>query len=215
MPFLRGDAALLARFRAGDRAALERVYWAYVDRVETVVRHGFQILREGGATQIPGVGPSEVGDLVQETFVRAFAERARLAYDGLRDYAPFLSTIARNLLVDRARKQGRELQLDDLAQLDAAAPPPDEPYADEPTMKAVKEYLESLSPELRGVHEQRYGRGVSQEEAARALGLSRQQIRTLEKRLRDGLSAHLERAGLAGAEASPTNLPAQAYGRVK
>jgi RNA polymerase sigma-70 factor, ECF subfamily len=212
MSFLRTDAALLARFRRGERDALERVYWAYIDRVERVVRHGFQLLREGGGVHVEGVRPNEVGDVVQETFTRAFAERARLAYDGLRDYGPFLVTITRNLLVDRARKRGRELSFEQLDDFDPSAPAPEEPYADEATMLAVREYLASLPEDLRGIHDQRYVKCVSQEEAARALELSRQQVRTLEKRLRDGLSAHLERAR---AQTKSTDLTPSAYGRVK
>ncbi len=61
---------------------------------------------------MPGGGSSELEDLIQEVFVRAFSEKGRLAYDGLRDYEPYICTIARNLLIDRARKQGREVPLD-------------------------------------------------------------------------------------------------------
>jgi RNA polymerase sigma-70 factor (ECF subfamily) len=212
MPTLRNDPKLLARFRRGEREALERVYWAYVDRVERVVRYGFQLLNASGALYVEGLRSDDVADVVQETFTRAFGERARLAYDGLRDYGPFLVTITRNLLVDRLRKQGRELQTGDLEALDGEAAVEERPFADDATMKVVREYLATLPEALRGVHEQRYVRGISQEEAARALGLSRQQIRTLEKRLRDGLAERLERAGLTEDEKSPTNLPAPAYG---
>src|SRR5262245_41517183 len=177
MPLLRTDRGLLAGFRQGERAALERVYWEYVERVERVVRHGFLLLRQEGAVQVAGLRPGDVGDVVQETFTRAFGERARLAYDGLRDYGPFLLTITRNLLVDRARKYGRELGLDDLEEFaEPAAEEKEPPFADDATMKATREYLERLPGALRGVHEQRYVRAVSQEEAARALGISRQQI---------------------------------------
>ncbi len=104
--------------------------------------------------------------------------------------------------------------LDDLESLELPAPGDDEPYADERTMKAVRDYLAGLTPELRGVHEQRYVKGVSQEEAARALGLSRQQVRTLEERLRDGLAAHLKGSQVA-ADAAATNLASPTYGRSK
>jgi RNA polymerase sigma-70 factor (ECF subfamily) len=199
MPILPKDPALLARFREGDREALEKVYWAYVDRVGRVVRHGFSMMRRdlGGAASghVEGARPDEVADLVQETFLRAFAAPARLAYDGVRDYGPFLTTITRNLLVDRVRRLGRELSFDDLDVDWPDAPAEEEaPWADEAIMKVVRDYLAGLPDELRGVHEQRYVRGASQEESARLLGLSRQQLRTLEKRLREGLSEALERA---------------------
>jgi len=199
MPHLAKDPALLAAFRRGERAALERVYWHYIDRIERVVRHGFHLLR--GPGHVMGARPDEVADLVQETFARAFTERARLAYDGIRDYAPFLTTIARNLLADRARRLGRELQLPE----DWEEPAVEEeiPFADDRTMRAVREYLTALSDELRGVHEKRYVRGLSQEEAASQLGLTRQRLRTLEKKLRQGLAAHMERLGIRIEEDQP------------
>ena len=46
-------------------------------------------------------------DLVQEVFLRAFDERARLGYDGLRPYRPYLLRIAKNLRIDTARRDGR------------------------------------------------------------------------------------------------------------
>jgi len=196
VPFLARDSALLQRFRRGEQQALETVYWAYVDRIERVAKYGFRLAQKG--LHIDGVAADEIGDVVQETFARAFAERARLAYDGLRDYGPFLSTIARNLLADRARRRGRELPLDLGGEWDEAPPPAEEPaWASEALTKAVQSYLASASPELRAVHHERYVRSVSQEEAARVLGVSRQQLRTLEKRLRDGLADFLAGAGLS------------------
>jgi RNA polymerase sigma-70 factor (ECF subfamily) len=195
MPHWAEDRALLARFRRGDPAALERVYREHVEMIERVVQRGFHILSTDA--HVPGAARDDVADAVQETFVRAFSERARLAYDGLRDYGPFLTTIARNLMVDRARKRGREVSLDELgSDFGDEAAADSEPFADAKTMTLVREYLAGLSPELRGIHQERFVNGVSQEVAARTLGLSRQQIRTLEKKLRDGLAERLERAGI-------------------
>src|SRR5882724_2428304 len=104
MTFFRGHPDLLQAFRAGQREVVEQVYWAYVDRVERIVRYGFHSVPM--QRHVSGVPASEVADLVQEVFVRAFRESARLSYDGLRDYAPFLGTIARNVLVDSARRRG-------------------------------------------------------------------------------------------------------------
>ena len=42
---------------------------------------------------------------MQEAFRRAFEERARSAYDGLRPYRRYLLTITRNLVIDQLRKQ--------------------------------------------------------------------------------------------------------------
>jgi RNA polymerase sigma-70 factor (ECF subfamily) len=186
MPFLRERPPLLKAFREGERAALEEVYWAYVDRVERFVARF--------------VGRADVPDATQEIFIRAFKESARLSYDGLRDYGPWLVAIARNFVTDRARREGRELpQLPEdevLADERAEMDEPETPWADPEVMKVVEAYLASLPPGLRGVHEQRFVQCVPQREAAARLGLSRQQLRTREERLRDGLRSALRKASL-------------------
>ncbi len=187
MTLLRERPELLAAFRRGDRAALEEVYWTYVERVERVVRFGFALADRG--TFVVGARGSDLADLVQDAFLRAFAPPALQGYDGLRDYWPYLQTIARNLLVDWARKQGRELSLEALgeAATGTLAAPETTAFADAVTMRAVEAYLAALDPTLRAVHEERYVKSRSQLEAAEALGISRQQLRTLETRLREGL----------------------------
>jgi RNA polymerase sigma-70 factor, ECF subfamily len=177
---------LLAAFRRGERAAMEQVYWGCVDEIERVVRSALAKARIQSRWQ---ASASDVRDLVQETFVRAFDERARIAYDGLRPYLPFLCTIARNLVVDAVRKQGREITTAELELPDE--PEPELPWTDRATVRAVEEYLAGLDPELRAVHERLYVQNESQEAAGRALGLSRQQVRTLAHKLRAGLARHL------------------------
>jgi RNA polymerase sigma-70 factor (ECF subfamily) len=192
VPLFLERPELLAAFHRGEERALEEVYWAYVTRVERMVRFGSLLV--GSGSRVRGAA-DDVEDLVHETFARAFTDRARRAYDGKRRYGPYLAAIARNLLVDEARRRGRELLTaelaDDLPLEDASEPD----WADPATTRAVEEYVARLPDELRAVHHHRYERGSSQEAAAAALGLSRQQIRTLEQRLRDGLRSHLEEIG--------------------
>jgi RNA polymerase sigma-70 factor (ECF subfamily) len=188
MPPFDGAPGLLEKFRAGSREAMETVYWAYVRRVEALVRRGFR----GESPQgVPGVGPGDLEDLVQEIFAKAFSDRARMSFDGLRDYGPFLFTIARNVVVDWARKKGREVLRDDLER-DVAEPSSPgkehEPWADPETTRLAEAYLGALPGDLAAVHHERYVLGHTQREAADALGLSRQQLRTREDHLRKGLA---------------------------
>lgn len=171
---------LLRPFRAGEAPALERTYYTYVDLVSAVVRRR--------AVWPSGAPSADHADLVQETFIRAFADKARQAYDGLRQYRPLLLTICRNAIVDWARRGGRDAP----EALDEDVPVEAEPI--DPLVAArVDAFLGGLDPLLRGVYEQRYVEDASQEDAARALGLTRQKLRTLEQRLRDGLAAALEK----------------------
>jgi RNA polymerase sigma factor (sigma-70 family) len=200
MPIFRGKPDLLREFRAGDRAALELVYRAYVDKVTSVIRFGFKP-RDGDCV-VSGlrVNAAEIADLVQEIFAKAFAGPARDAFDGLREYGPYLYAIARNVLADWRRRAGRELPTEatrlQQAGDEAWVPTEDElgPWADPATIALVSRYLDGLDEELRRVHRARFVTGLSQRDAAEQLGVGRQTLRTLEGRLREGLKRELERA---------------------
>jgi RNA polymerase sigma-70 factor (ECF subfamily) len=190
MTVFRGRADLLRQFRDGDRDALETVYRAYVHRIGAIVRRGLRMPVTAGAGRGRASRPEDLGDLVQEIFLRAFAPPARTAFDGEREYAPYLFALARNVMVDWARREGREVptawpEMEVLA--NAASEAETEPDADPQLRSIVDGYLATLDPELRRVHEVRYLRCLSQEESAAVLGISRQSLRTLEKRLRTGL----------------------------
>ncbi len=197
MTVFAGDPELLRRFRACDREALSTVYWFYVASVEAALRRGLRMTRGGSAP--PG---ADVADLVQEVFIRAFAEPARRAYDETRPYAPLLMTIARHALVDSLRGSGREHQMDPsqlelLVERESACEGEDGPFADPTTMALVERYVAGLPARERLVYVQRYAWSRSQEQCAEALGMSRQQVRTLEARVRAGLVRELARAKFA------------------
>jgi RNA polymerase sigma factor (sigma-70 family) len=200
MPFLRTNRALLDRFRAGDPEALEQVYWEYVRKVERLLSEGFQIRSRG--TRVAGLchQPDDLADLVQEVFLRVFSEKGRRAYDGIRDFGPYLYTVARNMLVDWARLRGREVpapwaEIEEALDVEPILDNP-APWAEPATIRVVEEYLAGLSADLRQVHCLRHEECLSQEEVGKRLGLGRQAIRTLERRLQDGLAAALDSAGI-------------------
>jgi RNA polymerase sigma factor (sigma-70 family) len=178
----------LQRFKAGERPFLEKVYFAYVDEVEAYVRRFLAAYGWRSAAARP-----DVGDLVQEAFVRAFGEKARHAFDGQRDYGPFLGALTRNLMIDWARRSGRELPTEDLDRFPESPPPSEREWSDPDTMAEVNAYLGELPPELREVHEFRYVQCRSQDDACSALAISRQTLRTREKHLREGLRRRLQR----------------------
>jgi len=198
MTVFHGRLDLLQRFRNGERAALEIVYRTYVERVAAIVRHG---LRSPTQDDRPRVcRPEDMGDLVQEIFMRAFAPAARTGFDGLRDYGPYLFALARNVMIDWARRAGREVPTD-WPEMEALAGAQGDSSADaelDPAVRAVVDkYLQGLDAELRAVHEARYLRGLTQEQGAATLGISRQSLRTLEQRLRTGLRRALKHSELA------------------
>jgi RNA polymerase sigma factor (sigma-70 family) len=196
MAVFAGDRALLDAFRAGDRAALATVYFRYVDDIAAIARNGFVIPATGA--RVRGATDDQTErDIVQEVFSRAFAPRAREAYDGVRPYALYLRRIAKNLMIDRARTAGHAVavELDD-AEI-AVEPEVDE--IDEQWLAQRREtttYIAGLAPDLQQLVKLRFEDELSQEDTAKALGVSRRRVRTLEARIQRGLRKALRRAGL-------------------
>lgn len=196
---LTDDRALLDAFRRGERAALTAVFRAYVDDVAVTLRGGVVVTADGQRTRV-GVGlpEHEVEALVQETFTRAFAERARLAYDGVRPYGAWLSTIARNLLIDRERVRRRD-NVAPVEDLDVMA-------ADERTDPGFRLEEQQLAAVVHGVRKQlvdpdlsifklRFEERMTCRAVGDALGISEIMVRRRESKLRVTLWKALRTAG--------------------
>jgi DNA-directed RNA polymerase specialized sigma24 family protein len=91
----QGRPEFLTQFRHGDPTALADVYSHYLAKVASFVRR-------------LAVPDSEMADVVQEVFLRAFAPPARMGFDGVRDYGSYLYGIARRTVADRKRKKARD-----------------------------------------------------------------------------------------------------------
>jgi RNA polymerase sigma factor (sigma-70 family) len=133
----------------------------------------------------------EVDDLVHDVFARLLASNGGALLDTGRDPVPYLVTIARNLHVDSLRRRR------------GFTPPSDEPVVvlEEAErlrnrgleLEIVAAYASRLSPELADLYEARFERGMSQRDAAALLGISRRQVRTLERRLFEGALRELRK----------------------
>jgi RNA polymerase sigma factor (sigma-70 family) len=190
------DRALLDRFRRGDRAALAAVYERYVDDVATLARRGFTI-ESSGHVYVRGAGRDGEYEITQETFARAFAEKARLAYDGLQPYRPYLLRITKNLMIDRFRVEQKLVELD-AASIDAALPPAEEPVELhwKTLFEAATAYVATLDAEHRQFVTLRFEDECSQDETAAHMKCTRRRVRTLERDVQDGLRTWLKSRGL-------------------
>src|SRR5688572_11286852 len=103
MPLLSRDRQLLEAFRRGDRAALGEVYRHYAPLLTRQLFHGLRVQIEGRPMRVEIGGWCDAEVIVQETFTRAFQQRARESYDGLRSYSGFLLGVAKNILLDEWR----------------------------------------------------------------------------------------------------------------
>jgi RNA polymerase sigma factor (sigma-70 family) len=197
--------ALLSGFRAGEREALTTVYRMHAETVALLLRQGFSFESGGHRHRFAGYGSGfELQDALHETFRRAFEPRAREGYDGIRPYGAYVTTIARNLVLRsfRDREVLFPLETTDadpsttpmLAAVDVG-PTPERELHDRQVLELVERFLATLTPDERRLIELRHVEGLSQRDAADALGLGRQRIRTREQALRTKLLAYLREHG--------------------
>ncbi len=202
------DRATLEAFRRGEQPALLVVYRAHVAEVVGFLQRGFSFQSGEKWCRFRGFRAGyEVEAAVQEVFRRAFEVSARLAYNGLDPFEPYLLRIARNLVInDLKAKQPILFRFRSGAVvLDPGYPDTENEVEPGPSQEALLEAQEvwrlvnnfkgRLTPRERGVFEQRFEHQVTSEAAAQALGLSRSQVRTTESKLRAAFLAHMQSAG--------------------
>jgi RNA polymerase sigma factor (sigma-70 family) len=198
---------LLDAFRRGERWALTAVYREYVDAVALLLRRGFRLDAKG--VTIPGASDPELErELLQDVFTRAFRESARQSYDGLKPYRPYLMQIAKNLLIDSARRAGRlvlsespHLEISPEDEVDPAPSAEDE--LDFRRQRAVaQQYIASLPELMQRFVRLRFEEDQAQQPVAEALGVSRRTVRKWESEVLEGLRAFLAEPG----QKSPTSV---------
>jgi len=199
MPVFQRQPQLLEAFRRGERWALEHVYRAYVRMLDRYLR---AVARASRAPEL--AQPGATVDLLQEVFIRALSLESRLAYDGTRPYGPYLRKIAKNLFIDQLRARGRvvEESLDVVLDAGDSIPAEREEFADPRVNAVLASYLAALPPALRGVYEQRFVLGKSQEDSCAALGITRGRLRADEARLMSGLRRALLDSGITRSDLS-------------
>lgn len=161
------DRLLVAHWLEGD----ERAATLLVERhAPALARFAASLLGGRGRGGAGGVGgSSDVDDLVQDTFVRAFQSLAE--FRGESSLRTWLFTIERRLLVDRHRADGRRPDREEIAEGDAATE-----YTALNAMVAtetagrIRQALSRLSPMQREVFVLRVGEGLSYKEIADVVG---------------------------------------------
>ena len=172
MSLLADNRELLNHFRRGETRALEQIYRHYAPRIATFLSRGFTFKSRDRCLHFRGYHQAfDIDNALQETFARAFSERARLSYDGLRSYQVYLLAIARNLVLDEFRS--REVAMSPFIELHEPVQslcygPAREcsPNDTEAAAPAEEEYMQNELRKLYGdfVHELVYGsRSVSGE----------------------------------------------------
>jgi len=187
MSRLVDDRTLREAFRRGEPEALAEVYREYCRPLFAFLAGGFEFDSGGKRVFFKGLTEAWARDeAVQEVFARAFAEAARLAYDGLRPYRNYLFTIARNYLIDLARGRRRESLVVEGPEV-AEAPPSTgaEEIAGSRELTALCEaFVQALAPAERAVFDARFRQGLSIALAARQAGLTEHRVKRCEAAVR-------------------------------
>jgi RNA polymerase sigma factor (sigma-70 family) len=184
--------AFINDYRRGNSTALDAIYRDHVRAVEGVLTNGF-VTASGNSVR--GFRDAQIrADLRQEVFLKAFSVTARNNYDSGRDYLPYLLTIARHVLVDTKRQAARLLSLRSSFYTSCSPDEPPVTFLENDMIRITERYLSNMTDtNLRKLYELRFASKMSQVRAAAELGITRQAVRTLERRLKTGLRAELRR----------------------
>jgi RNA polymerase sigma-70 factor (ECF subfamily) len=150
-----------------------------------------------GFFRAKGVPREEAADLANETIVRMLVHLKRHGRDRA-DLGPLVRTIARNLLVERVRKQAPVIVPlgDDIDVADDELEPVDQLVMSE-RRQAVRQAIGSLSPRHRHVVGM-WMEGRTPAEIARELGIKRNAVDAILHRARRSLAAKLDGGGVMG-----------------
>lgn len=194
--FFDGKPELLRAFRQGDKKVLRDVYAAY----------GAAVLRFS-RERLPSA--ADARDLTQEVFLAAFEEQTRLRFSGLSSFEGFLLGIAKNLLLhrwraDRVRTAGAEQLAAQAGGAEPSEPPPvDRRLEEEAVDKLLAGFAGELPDRERRFFQEHMVARPARRATAESLGMSEDQVRYLEKKLRGRAIEYLKRVGyleVAGAE---------------
>jgi RNA polymerase sigma factor (sigma-70 family) len=190
MEDLSQDRAWLTGYRNGEPAALERVFRAYGPLVFHVLRAG----RAGDGRAYLSRAVDE-DDVVQDTFIRLFSDATRKRYDGIRPFGALVRVVARSALIDHLRRRDKaalaqgledvDLQPQPLDQWTPGTPLPDQLAVTAQEQERARAFVAALPEQDRGLLRLRFEEGLTQDQAAQHLGVSRQNLRTLEAKLRN------------------------------
>jgi len=181
-----GEATLVREAIAGDHNALDTLF----------AQHSRALFQT--ALRLLG-NPEDAEDALQEAMLSAYRNLPR--FEGRSQFSTWMTRIVINaaLMRRRSKRAHPALSLDDsteektpMAERFADGhPSPEQLYASAELSQRVKENLRTLSPLLRNAFELRELEGLSADEAAKALGVSRNTLKARLWRARQQLAGRL------------------------
>lgn len=153
------ETALLIRMAAGDMDAFDQLYWHYQ---RAVYQNAIKLTRNELVAE----------DIVQEVFIALWEKRETL--DTQRSVGGWLFVTSYNRTVNALKKQLREAMAIRELGKEEAEPDPD---ISNIQLAIIEEAVSALSPQKRRVFELCKLQGLSYEEAAAALNISRHTVK--------------------------------------
>ena len=138
-----------------------------------------------------GAAADDADDLAQETFLAVARSPLELRSRG--ETAAYLRTAARNQLLILRRKQGRQIGTVDLAAAEEVWAASHADGASSTLLEALTRCCETLTGRGREAVNKFYREGLSREQAAAAMGITVDGVKTLLRRTRDALRQCVER----------------------
>jgi RNA polymerase sigma-70 factor, ECF subfamily len=180
------EAKLVRQAIAGEEGALEILF----------AQHSRALYQT--ALRLLG-NPEDAEDALQEAMLSAYRNLPR--FEGRSQFSTWMTRIVINaaLMRRRSKRAHPALSLDDSAEdktpiaerFADGHPSPEQIYASAELSARVKENLQTLSPLLRNAFELRELEGLTADEAARALGVSRNTLKARLWRARQQLASRL------------------------
>jgi RNA polymerase sigma factor (sigma-70 family) len=186
------DAASIEAFRLGHPATLRKIYEALAPTV-----HGYLLRRLRS--------PADAADLTQDVFVVAFSEAARGRFSGTSNIQSFVIGIARNRLLHHLRNIRRRAELRSTAGLDCDEGVSSglvDAVVEREVSEIVDKYLDGLGPRERSFFQRHLIERPPRRATAEIFGMTIDQVRYLESKLRRGILASLREAGHLDSDAA-------------
>lgn len=142
-----------------------------------------------------GADQTEADDLVQETFLALLRaqENGSFSYQGSEATWGYLRQVARNQLLQRRRKHGREVNTVELTAAETVWCEVASHDGLDCYLQTLRSCLEKLTSRARRAVELQYQQGLGRAELADTLGLSPDGVKTLLRRTRQKLRECIER----------------------
>lgn len=181
-PIDEDEAKLAHRAAAGDREAFGALYDRHLD---AVYRYAYYRVRD----------ISDAEDVTSEVFHRALVAMTR--YQPRRPFLAFLYTIARNVIVDRRRRERPRASFDEAVRRASDEPGPEERSAALDDARRLRAALQRLTDLQQEVILMRFVEGLSYAEVAEAIRKPESTVRGIQMRALAALREHMPMRGVS------------------